>query len=134
MHRPLDADPRTLIVAANRPDEMTFTQLREVIDFKRRVGFPVRREIVRFHHNIAYPFALLVGVLFAVPLALLFGRHALALGFPATMLFSLVYWGLAVATFEAMGENGRIPPALAPWLGNAIFAGFAAMLLRLVKR
>jgi LPS export ABC transporter permease LptG len=134
MSRPLDADPKTLIVAANKPDEMTFTQLREVIRFKRRAGFPVRREIVRFHHNIAYPFALLVGVLFAVPLSLLFGRHALALGFPATMLFSLVYWGIAVATFEAMGENGRMPATLAPWVGNVAFALFAGVLLRLVKR
>ncbi len=134
MSRPLDADPKTLIAAANKPDEMTFTQLREVIDFKRGAGFPVRREIVRFHHNIAYPFALLVGVLFAIPLSLQFGRFALALGFPATMLFSLVYWGLAIATFEAMGENGRMPAAVAPWVGNVAFACLAAALLRLVKR
>ncbi len=134
MHRPLDANPKTLIAAANRPDEMTFAQLREVIEFKRRAGFPVRREIVRFHHNIAYSFALLVGVLFAVPLSLQFGRYALALGFPATMLISFVYWGLAIATFEAMGENGRMPAAIAPWVGNVAFAGLAAGLLRLVKR
>ena len=50
------------------------------------------------------------------------------------MLFSLVYWGIAVATFEAMGENGRMPATLAPWVGNVAFALFAGVLLRLVKR
>ncbi|MBT3270068.1 YjgP/YjgQ family permease [Candidatus Poribacteria bacterium] len=134
LHRPLDTDPATLIAAASKPEEMTFAELREVIAFKRRAGFPVRREIVRFHHNIAYSFALLVGVLLAVPLSLQFGRFALAAGFPATMLISFVYWGLAIATFEAMGENGRIPPSAAAWIGNVVFACVAALLLRAVKR
>ena len=45
LSRPLDTDPATLIAASSKPEEMTFAQLREVIEFKRRAGFPVRREV-----------------------------------------------------------------------------------------
>ena len=134
LDRPLDADLRVLIASASDPAGMSFTELRSVIAFKKRAGLAARREIVRYHHNIAYPFALLVGTMLSLPLSMQFGRHAIAIGFPATMLMSFLYWGLAIATFEAMGENGRIPAALAPWVANIVFGGIAVMLFRGVRR
>ncbi|GIX05964.1 MAG: hypothetical protein KatS3mg115_0367 [Candidatus Poribacteria bacterium] len=134
MERPLTADPRVLVATANHPETMTFKQLREIIRFKRMAGQSPRKEIVQLHHNIAYPFALLVGVVLAFPLSMQFGRFAIALGFPATMFFSFLYWGLAIATFEAMGEVGRIPPAIAPWIANGLFLAFGLLLFRGIRR
>lgn len=132
--RPLEAKPEILVATASDPAEMNLAELKRVIAFKQKAGIPARAEIVRFHHNIAYPFALLVGVMLSLPLSMQFGRFAVAIGFPATMFLSFVYWGLAIAIFEAMGENGRIPAAAAPWLANGIFAVVAAILFRGVRR
>lgn len=132
--RVLDADPRTLLASSSKPEELTFAELRRVADFKRRIGFSSLAEEVQFHHNIAYSFTLLVGVMLSLPLSLLFGRFAVSIGFPATLLISFIYWGLASATFEAMGENGRLPPMLAAWLANILFAGASVLLFRGVRR
>ena len=132
--RPLDADPRTLLASSSQPEELTFAELRRVAQFKRRVGFSALAEEVQFHHNFAYAFAPLIGVMLSLPLSLLFGRFAVSIGFPATLLISFIYWGLASATFEAMGESGRLHPMLAAWLANLLFAGAAALLARGVRR
>jgi len=132
--RPLDADLSVLVASASAPEEMTFRQLRRVIEFKRRAGLPARREVVRYHHNIAYPLALLVGTMLTLPLSMQFGRFAIAIGFPATMLISFLYWGMAIATFEAMGENGRIAAAAAPWVANLLFAVAALALFQGIRR
>jgi lipopolysaccharide export system permease protein len=132
--RPLTEDPSILVASANDPAEMTFAQLRRVIHFKRTVGVTARAEVVRLHHNVAYSFALLVGVLLSLPLSMQFGRFAVAVGFPATMFLSFVYWGMAIATFEAMGENGRLAPVVAAWMANFVFGGLAVVLFRGVRR
>ena len=134
LDRPLDADLKVLIASASNPEEMDFGELRRVISFKHRAGLIARREIVRMHHNIAYPFALLIGTMLSLPLSMQFGRHAIAIGFPATMLMSFLYWGMAIATFEAMGETGRIPPHIAPWAANILFGVIALVLFRGVRR
>jgi len=132
--RALTADPQILVATANDPSAMDFNELRRVIAFKTRAGLPTRAEVVRMHHNIAYSFALLVGVMLSLPLSMQFGRFAVAIGFPATMLISFLYWGMAIAMFEAMGENGRIPASLAPWIANVVFAVIAVALFRGVRR
>jgi lipopolysaccharide export system permease protein len=134
LDRPLEANPAVLVATASDPAEMNFAELNRIIGFKQKAGIPARAEVVRFQHNIAYPFALLVGVMLSLPLSMQFGRFAVVIGFPATMLISFLYWGLAIAIFEAMGENGRIPATLAPWVANIVFATVAVALFRGVRR
>jgi len=132
--RPLEAKPEILVASASDPAGMTLAELRRLIGFKQKTGIPARAEIVRFHHNIAYSFALLVGVMLTLPLSMQFGRFAVVIGFPATMFISFLYWGIAIAIFEAMGETGRIPASLAPWVANILFAVVALLLCRGVRR
>ena len=114
--RVLDADPRTLLAAASKPEELTFAELRRVADFKRRIGFSSLAEEVQFHHNIAYSFTLLVGVMLSLPLSLLFGRFAVSIGFPATLLISFIYWAWRAPLLRRWAKTGACPLCLQPGL------------------
>ncbi|MDA1191893.1 MAG: LptF/LptG family permease, partial [Candidatus Poribacteria bacterium] len=51
LNRRLDADPRILVATANDPATMTFTELTRVMEFKRRAGQSVRKEVVQYQHS-----------------------------------------------------------------------------------
>ena len=99
---------------------MKIGELRRQIQYKRSAGQATRREQVRLHHKLAYPFAAFVVVLIGAPIALRFGRAGFFAGLLIAFFLVFMYWGLSLATLEGLGENGRGQGA--PWL-----ASFAAV-------
>jgi lipopolysaccharide export system permease protein len=77
--------------------------------------------------KLAWPFASLVGVLLAVPLALRFGKRGRMLGIALAFILFFVYY-LMTTAMAAFGRNGAINPYLAAWLPN-IFMGAAGLTL-----
>jgi LPS export ABC transporter permease LptG len=83
--------------------------------------------LTQWHYRWALPFACLVTVLLAAPLAIHFSRRGPGGGiFLAIMLSALML--LAGNIVLAFGEAGLIHPAAAAWLPNLAFATLAALL------
>lgn len=84
--------------------------------------------ITHRHYRIALPFACLIMVMLAAPLAIQFSRRASAGSiFLAIALSCLML--LINTIIISFGESGHMPPLLAAWLPNIIFGGLGAFLL-----
>ncbi|MCZ6677937.1 MAG: LptF/LptG family permease [Candidatus Poribacteria bacterium] len=101
---------------------MKIGELRRQIQYKRSAGQATRREQVRLHHKLAYPFAAFVVVLIGAPISLRFGRAGFFAGLLIAFFLVFMYWGLSLATLEGLGENGKLPPAVACWGANVLYA------------
>ncbi len=80
------------------------------------------------HYRFALPFACLITVLLAAPLAIQFSRRGSTGGiFLAVSLACLML--LINTIILAFGESGHLPPMFAAWLPNMIFGGIGSYLL-----
>jgi lipopolysaccharide export system permease protein len=127
-------DPTLFAESGTKPQEMTYAALSKRVKYKRDAGRPVREELVEMQHKLAYPLASLVVVLIAAPLAIQFGRAGVAAGFLITMVLSFIYWGVATAIFEAFGVNGKLPPTVACWVANVLFAAIGGIAIWKVQK
>jgi LPS export ABC transporter permease LptG len=83
--------------------------------------------------KLAWPFACIIGVVVAVPLALRFGRRGRMLGIALSIVAFFVYY-LMVSAASAFGRNGAMNPYLAAWLPNILVGTAGAVLLWLEER
>jgi lipopolysaccharide export system permease protein len=85
--------------------------------------------LTHWHYRWALPFACLVTVLLATPLAIHFSRRGAGGGvFLAVVLSALML--LVNTIILAFGEAGALPPAVAAWLPNSMFALIGIYLYR----
>jgi len=83
--------------------------------------------------KLAWPFACIIGVVVAVPLALRFGRRGRMLGIALSIVAFFAYY-LMVSAASAFGRNGAVNPFLAAWLPNIIIGTAGVVLLWLEER
>lgn len=83
--------------------------------------------------KLAWPFACIIGVLVAVPLALRFGKRGRMLGIALSIVAFFAYY-LMVSAASAFGRNDAINPYVAAWLPNIIIGTAGAVLLWLEER
>jgi lipopolysaccharide export system permease protein len=83
--------------------------------------------------KLAWPFACIIGVVVAVPLALRFGRRGRMLGIALSIIAFFVYY-LMVSAASAFGRNGAMNPYVAAWLPNIIMGTAGVVLLWLEER
>lgn len=83
--------------------------------------------------KLAWPFACIIGVVVAVPLALRFGKRGRMLGIALSIVAFFGYY-LMVSAASAFGRNGAMNPYLAAWLPNIIMGTAGAVLLWLEER
>ncbi|SNS96520.1 LPS export ABC transporter permease LptF/LPS export ABC transporter permease LptG,TIGR04408 [Granulicella rosea] len=101
--------------------EMSFGELSGYIADLRQSGFDTKRLSVQLNRKIAYPAITLVMAILAIPFSLSAGKRGGVAGFAIAILMAISY--LAVAgLFEAMGNVNTLPPALAAWTPDALFA------------
>lgn len=82
---------------------------------------------VNLADKLAWPFAALVSVLIALPMAIKFGKKGRAMGMAMAILAFIVYYLMTEAA-SAFGGTGRMNPYIASWLPNIIF-GFGGLAL-----
>jgi LPS export ABC transporter permease LptG len=79
-------------------------------------------------NKLAWPFACLIGVVLAIPLALRFGKRGRTLGIALSIIAFFIYF-LMISATAALGRNGKIDPYLASWLPNIIMGTSGLVLL-----
>jgi lipopolysaccharide export system permease protein len=77
--------------------------------------------------KLSFPFASLIAVVIALPLAVKFGRKGRTLGIALSILLFFVYF-IMMSAFVALGRNGALNPYLSAWIPNAIMGAAGAIL------
>ncbi len=103
------------------PDQMTFNQLRTYIDTIRSSGYSAEQLSVKLYEKTSWPFLSLVMCLIALPFAFKIGKAGALYGITIALVLGLFYW-LVYAIFTKFGEAGNLPPLLAAWSANILFA------------
>ena len=113
--------PSALLSEPKRPEEMVYGELGSYIDALERSGGDGRRLRVAQELKIAIPFTCLVVAIFSAPLAVSAPRTSGALGI-GIGLGTTIGFLLMVQLSQGIGSSGLLPPLLAAWLPNIIFA------------
>ena len=101
--------------------EMNYEQLRLYIRDLQQRGFEVVKLKVQLQKKLAFPvIAFVMGVL-AIPFALKAGKRGAMTGVATAIGIAVVY-SVVSGLFEAMGNISQLPPVLAAWSPDLIFA------------
>ena len=101
--------------------EMSYQELRRYIHDLQQSGFEVVRLRVQLEKKFAFPMVSLVMAVLAIPFSLQAGRRGAVTGVAVAVGIALVYWTVS-GLFEAMGNIRELPPFLAAWSPDLIFA------------
>jgi len=88
---------------------------------------------INLANKLAWPFACIISIMLALPLALRFGKRGRTLGIAMAIILFFVYY-LMISAAAAFGRNGAINPFLAAWLPNIIMGLAGAVLLWMEER
>ncbi len=123
----LDQGPEYFRGGLRKPDEMDFAELREYINELQSSGQKVPQLEVALHNKVAYPVITLVMALVALPFAFKLGRQGALYGIGLSLVLGVILM-IFLSIFAALGENAILPPAVAVWTPNGIFAIFSLYL------
>ena len=108
--------------------EMNFGELTRYIQDLRQSGFDTKRLSVQLNRKLAYPAITIVMALLAMPFAFSTGKRGGVAGFAVAILLAVLYLGTS-SFFEAMGNFNQLPPTLAAWSPDLLFALAGSWLL-----
>lgn len=114
------------------PENMRYAELGRFIEISQRSGGRPLKLIVERAQKISIPFATLVIILFAMPLATSSRRGGSAYGVGISLAITIFYLMLFKVS-GALGASGAIPGVAAAWIPNAVFAVAAVALLTRVR-
>ena len=121
--------PRDLAQSQRDAERLTLPEARAYVSSLERAGVTERgRPAVAYHAKIAYPFANLILVLLALPLAAQRRRGGQAVQLALGLAVAFLYLALQ-KTVEPLGYVQTVPPAVAAWLPHVVFAAVAVALL-----
>ena len=109
-------------------DTLRFGELRAHIASLEALGVDVIPLRVQLHHKLAYPFVCVVMTLLGIPFSFVVARRGALYGIGASIVIAIIYWA-CLTVFETLGNNARLPPALAAWAPNLIFGALALYLV-----
>jgi lipopolysaccharide export system permease protein len=116
-------------VASVEPEEFSYGMLRRQIDDLRRKGVDVSESWVDLYLKIALPAASAIMMLLAVPLAFK-GTRISSLAGGIGLGFALGFGYFVVLAFtRALGQSHALPPTIAAWAANGLFALVGGYLL-----
>ena len=125
--------PDDLVKVQTKPEEMNYAELKSFIARLKHSGNRSVKWIVDLAFKISQPFANVIIVFFGVPLAAIRRRGGLVMGFGLGLLVCFIYFGF-MQIGKILGYHGTIPPQLAAWGGNIIFAVLGFILTLWVRK
>jgi len=122
-----DAAVTRLSGDTERPQDLSWSQLRRVRRELRERGEPVVEATIEVHARMALAAASLFLAAIAVPLGLQHSRSVRARGFVVCGVVVLGYY-LVLSVSTTLARQGYLPPAMGPWIPNLALAVLAMAL------
>lgn len=111
-------------------EQMSILELGRYISELRQSGFDVVRLSVQFWLKFSYPLVALVVSLLGIPFAFTVGKKGALTGIALALGIAVSFWAIS-SLFQAMGNLNQLPPPVAAWCPDILFAvGGAYLLLR----
>jgi LPS export ABC transporter permease LptF/LPS export ABC transporter permease LptG len=101
--------------------EMNYEELHRYIRDLQQSGFDVIRLRVQLNKKLSYPLITLIMAVLAVPFSMSVAKKGAVTGVAVAVGIAVVYTVVS-RLFEAMGDISQLPPALAAWSPDLIFA------------
>lgn len=121
-------EPSDFLIQRNQQEKLTSPQLREYIDKQKRRGFANIKEFeIEYHRRIASSFAsfILTTIGLCLSSKKAKGGMGLNLGIGLALSFSFILFQTISSTFAV---NGSMPPVVAVWIPNLMYALIAIYL------
>jgi LPS export ABC transporter permease LptG/LPS export ABC transporter permease LptF len=110
------------------PDGMSFLELRAFVARLRESGHQVGKYLVELHSRISFPLVHFIMALVAIPFALASPRSGgRAMGIGVAIVIAIGYYVVNQVAI-AFAQADLLPPALAAWTANIVFAGLGTAL------
>lgn len=113
--------PDYFLTEAMQDKQMNFLQLDQYIRDLQQRGFDTVKLRVRFYRKFSAPLFALIMALIAVPFSFLVGNRGAMAGVGVSIGIAIAYWGIGTL-FEKIGDVNQLPPALAAWAPDGVFA------------
>jgi lipopolysaccharide export system permease protein len=108
------------------PDELNFDEQKEYIALLERGGKNIRRQLIEYHGQYAFPFANIIVILFAIPFSAIRKKSGLALEIATAMVVSFLYLAFTKIG-QNLGYSMDIDPLLVGWFPNILFSIIAIL-------
>jgi LPS export ABC transporter permease LptG len=108
--------------------EMNYEELHRYIRDLQQSGFDVVRLRVQLNKKLSYPLITLIMAVLAVPFSMSAAKKGAVTGIAVAVGIAVVYTVVS-RLFEAMGDVSQLPPALAAWSPDLIFALLGSYLI-----
>jgi lipopolysaccharide export system permease protein len=116
-----------------QPDAMSFRELYAYVNKLREGGHQIGAYLVQLYSKLSFPVVHVIMALVAIPFALASPRSGgRAMGIAVAIAVAVGYW-VVHSVALAFGRADLLPPALAAWTANIIFAGVGTTLLLSAK-
>lgn len=109
-------------------ETLRFADLRRHIGSLERLGLDVTPLRVKLHSKLAFPLVSFVMTLLGIPFSFVVARRGALYGIAASIVVAIIYWA-CLAVFDALGNNAYLPPMLAAWAPNVLFAAAGLYLM-----
>jgi lipopolysaccharide export LptBFGC system permease protein LptF len=117
----LGLDLKKQFTEMKTPQELSQTELAQQTAIKEQRGENTAKEQTALQFRFSGPFASLAFALVAMPLSLKAPRDERLLGLILSFVLVLVYYTVYFLSLQ-LGNNGFLPPWLAAWMMNIVFA------------
>ena len=116
-------------IEVQRPiDTLSFLELRAVVQKLRESGHQVGKYVVQLYSRLSFPLVHVIMVLVGIPFALASPRSGgRAMGIGIAIAIAVSYW-MVHSLSLALAQADLLPPTLAAWTANVIFAGLGTAL------
>ena len=130
----LSVRPRDIAQSVRDTERLTIPEAKAFVASLERAGVTDRgRPLVDYYAKFSYPFANLILILLAVPIAARRRRGGQATQLGLGLAIAVVYLALQKMT-EPLGWSETVPPLVAAWLPHGTFALAALALLVATRR
>jgi lipopolysaccharide export LptBFGC system permease protein LptF len=117
-----DMEPPSYFLKEQKlPDQMTYLELTDYVQDLEQAGFDVVSLHVARQAKFSFPLAAVVTVLIGVPFSFTPGKKGALYGIGIAITLGLSYY-VTTRLFAFMGETAMLPPLLAAWSPNVLFA------------
>jgi LPS export ABC transporter permease LptF/LPS export ABC transporter permease LptG len=109
------------------PETLSFRELRAYVIKLQESGHQVGKYLVQLYSKLSFPLIHVIMVLVAIPFALQWPRGGRVIGIALAIAIAMGYW-LVSSLALSFAKADLLPPLLAAWTPNIVFAGLGVSL------
>lgn len=129
----INKTPDQLALYQRKPDQMSFSELKNYITMLQNQGQDVKEFRVTLYQKIAMPLSCLIFAMIGIPLGLRPQRSSSAMGLGLSIVIIFSYWVL-MHYMTILGNNGVVSPAAASFIPTMVGAAAGiALIIRTAK-